>query len=82
MSNVSRLQDLKGTEHFRHWRQEEVAKIVHCGEPDRTKVAGSRTGGLFSLPSRVRNCKQIKRLAKHRGNQMSNGKLAPIRFQS
>jgi len=32
MSNVSRLQDLKGTEHFRHWRQEEVAKIVQCGE--------------------------------------------------
>ncbi len=27
------LQDLKGTEHFHHWRQEEVAKIVHCGEP-------------------------------------------------
>ena len=33
MSNVSRLQDLKGTEHFRHWHQEKVAKIVHCGEP-------------------------------------------------
>ncbi len=24
---------LEETEHFRHWRQEEVAKIVHCGEP-------------------------------------------------
>ena len=32
MSTVSRLQDLKGTEHFRHWRQEEVAKIVQCAE--------------------------------------------------
>ena len=26
-------------------------KIVHCGEPDRTKVAGIGSGGLFSLPS-------------------------------
>ena len=26
-------------------------------EPDRTKVAGIGSGGLFSFPSRVRNCK-------------------------
>ena len=28
-----RLEDLKETAHFLRWRQEEVAKIVHCGEP-------------------------------------------------
>jgi len=25
-------QGLEETEHFRHWRQEKVAKIVQCGE--------------------------------------------------
>jgi|ERR1700720_94734 len=32
-------------------------------EPDRTKVAGITSGGLFSLPSTVGNGKQIKRFA-------------------
>src|SRR6185503_11472407 len=27
------LRLLKETEHFHHWRQEQVAKIVQCGEP-------------------------------------------------
>ena len=42
-------------------------KIVHCGEPDRTKVNGIGSGGLFSLRSCVRNCKYIKQLGKRRG---------------
>ena len=47
-----------------------VAKIVHCGEPSIVKAAGIGSGGLFSFPSCVRNCKQIKRLAKRRGESV------------
>jgi hypothetical protein len=61
VAKLLRLQDLKETEHFRHWRQEKVAKIVQCGEQlssskdkatwkrwlqfFRNRVSGS--GGLF-----------------------------------
>jgi hypothetical protein len=38
---------LQATDRFGRWRQEKVAKIVQCGEPDRTKVAGIGIGGLF-----------------------------------
>jgi len=30
-ANLLRPQDLEETEHFRRWRQEKVAKIVHWG---------------------------------------------------
>jgi hypothetical protein len=43
------LQPLQEPEHFWHWRQEKVAKIVKCGDPDRTKVAGIGSGGLFLI---------------------------------
>ena len=48
----------------------ELLVRVLPAEPDRTKVAGIGSGGLFSLPSRVRNCKQIKRLAKRRSESV------------
>ena len=41
---------------------EKVAKIVQCGEPDRTKVAGDNTGGLFVLPSSVGNGQEVNGL--------------------
>jgi hypothetical protein len=31
-AKLLRPRDLEETEHFRRWRQEEVAKIVQCGE--------------------------------------------------
>jgi hypothetical protein len=49
---------------------EELWVRVLPTEPDRTKVAGIGSGGLFSLPSRVSNCKQIKRLAKSRSESV------------
>ena len=33
-------QDLEETEHFRHWRQEEVAKIIHGGDGQKSGLAG------------------------------------------
>jgi len=45
------LRLLKETEHFCHWLQQEVAKIVHCGE----KIAEEaiRKGGLKIFPASI-----------------------------
>ena len=40
---VLRPQVLEETQHFRGWRQEKVAKIVHCGEKIEEAI---RKGGL------------------------------------
>jgi len=41
---------LAETEHFRHWRQEEVAKIVHCG--DGPSLVSPRAGILIDTTKR------------------------------
>ena len=45
---ANKLTRLEETQHFCGWGQKKVAKIVQCGEPDRTKAAGIGSGGLFS----------------------------------
>ena len=40
------LQLLEEREHFRRWRQQKVAKMVHCGEPFYRK---SKTGPLVRV---------------------------------
>jgi hypothetical protein len=52
---------------FCGWREEKVAKSVHCGEPDWTKVAGASSGDLLLLPRDVRNGKSVKGLSERRG---------------
>ena len=44
-AKLPRLQDLK--KHFRRWRQEEVAKIIHCGEHYFPKTEVALESGLL-----------------------------------
>jgi hypothetical protein len=46
------------------------------GSHDLAKAAGSNSGGLFSLPSCVRNCKYIKRLTKRCGESFDPSTLS------
>jgi hypothetical protein len=47
-AKLLRPQVLEETEHFRHWRYEEVAKIVQCGEHLflNERIRGHLQGGL------------------------------------
>lgn len=44
VQKLLRPRDLEETEHFRRWRQQEVAKIVQCGE-NYSLINGEATSG-------------------------------------
>ena len=60
MTNLPRPQNLEETEHFRHRRQEEVAKIVQCGEEYslNSDIEATCEGGLVIFSVIVEQPKQ------------------------